>query len=52
MNHPEFLNAYIDTMGVGRKAAGQPGYLFERERRPGDDAGPQPQAPFPLDPQR
>jgi hypothetical protein len=49
MDHPEVLNAYVDMMGVGRNEQDDPFFLFERERGEGDDVGPQPQAPFPLD---
>ena len=52
MGHPEALNAYIDMMGVGRNEEDDPFFLFERERGEGDDVGPQPQAPFSLDPPR
>lgn len=49
MDDPELLNAYVDMMGVGRDELGNPRKLLERERAPGDDVGPTPQAPFPLD---
>lgn len=52
MGDPEDLNAYVDMMGVGRNEEGDPFFLFERERGDGDDAGPTPEAPFPLDPPR
>lgn len=52
MDDPEALNAYVDMMGVGRNEGGDPFFPREREREPGDDVGPVPQAPFPLDPPR
>lgn len=52
MNDPEALNTYIDRMGVGRNEQGDPYLVAERERGAGDDVGPSPQAPFPLDPPR
>ncbi len=52
MNHPEMLNTYIDMMGVGRDEQGDPFALLERERTAADNAGAQPQAPFPIEPPR
>lgn len=52
MRDTELLNAYVDMMGVGRNEQDDPDVLFERERSAGDDVGPKPQAPFPLDPPR
>lgn len=52
MEDPEMLNAYIDMMGVGRDEQGDPFALPERERTAADNAGAQPQAPFPLEPAR
>jgi len=52
MDHPEMLNAYIDMMGVGRDEQDDPFALAERERTAADNAGAQPQAPFPLEPSR
>lgn len=49
MEHNEALNAYVDMMGVGRNEDDDPYLPLERERGEGDDVGPQPRAPFPLD---
>ena len=52
MSDTELLSSYADMMGVGRNEQDDPDVLFERERTAGDDVGPLPQAPFPLDPPR
>lgn len=52
MEHNEALNAYVDMMGVARNEEDDPYFPLERERGEGDDVGPQPQAPFPLEPPR
>ena len=52
MGDTELLNAYADMMGVGRNEQDDPDTLYERERAAGDDVGPMPQAPYPLDPPR
>jgi hypothetical protein len=50
MGNAEDLNAYIDMMGVARDLDDDPFFLYGTERDANDNAGPQPQAPFPLDP--
>jgi hypothetical protein len=47
---PEWLNAYIDMMEIGRDVEGDPTSLFGSERDANDDAGNAPVAPFPLEP--
>jgi hypothetical protein len=49
MSDPEMLNLYVDMMGVGRNENGDPTMPVETERGPGDDVGPAPSAPFPLE---
>jgi hypothetical protein len=47
---PEWLNAYIDMMEIGRNLGGNPKSLSGTERDGNDDAGNAPAAPFPLEP--
>ncbi|MDA9406497.1 MULTISPECIES: LodA/GoxA family CTQ-dependent oxidase [unclassified Bradyrhizobium] len=47
---PEWLNAYIDMMEVGRDLEGSPRSLDGTERDGNDDVGDAPTAPFPLEP--
>jgi L-lysine epsilon oxidase-like protein len=47
---PEWLNAYIDMMEIGRDLEGDPTTLSGTERGGNDDAGNAPAAPFPLEP--
>jgi hypothetical protein len=50
VSDPEWLNAYIDMMEIGRDLEGDPTTLFGSERDANDDAGNAPVAPFPLEP--
>jgi hypothetical protein len=47
---PEWLNAYIDMMEIGRDVDSDPTSLHGTERGANDDAGEAPVAPFPLEP--
>jgi hypothetical protein len=47
---PEWLNAYIDMMDIGRDVDNNPDALRGAERDGNDNAGDAPVAPFPLDP--
>jgi hypothetical protein len=49
MNNPEWLNAHIDMMEIGRDVENDPSFLHGSERGGNDDAGNTPVAPFPLD---
>jgi len=48
--NPEWLNAHIDRMEIGRDVEGDPSFVHGTERDGNDDAGDAPVAPFPLDP--
>lgn len=50
ITNPEWLNAHIDMMEIGRDVEGDPTFLHGTERDNNDDAGEAPAAPFPLDP--
>ena len=50
ISDPEWLNAHIDMMEIGRDLEGDPTFLFGSERDGNDDAGNTPVAPFPLEP--
>ena len=50
VSDPEWLNAYIDMMEIGRNLEGDPTSLDGTERDSNDDAGDAPVAPFPLEP--
>jgi L-Lysine epsilon oxidase N-terminal len=47
---PEWLNAYIDMMDIGRDVENDVTYLHGAERDGNDNAGAAPVAPFPLGP--
>ena len=49
MNNPEWLNAHIDMMEIGRDVEDDPSFLHGSERDGNDDAGNTPVAPFPLE---
>jgi hypothetical protein len=49
-SEPEWLNAYMDMMEIGRNLGGNPKSLSGTERDGNDDAGNTPVAPFPLEP--
>lgn len=48
---PEWLNAHMDMMEVGRDVEDDPFTLHGSERDENDEAGTTPTAPYPLDPQ-
>lgn len=48
-SEPEWLNAYIDMMEVGRDIENDPTFLHGTERDGNDNAGNTPVAPFPLE---
>jgi hypothetical protein len=48
--NPEWLNAHIDMMEIGRDVEHDPTFLHGAERDGNDDAGDTPAAPFPLEP--
>jgi hypothetical protein len=50
IDDPEWLNASIDMMEIGRNVEDDPTFLHGSERDGNDDAGDAPVAPFPLDP--
>lgn len=50
MTDPEWLNAHIDMMEIGRDVEGDPTFLHGSERDGNDNAGNTPSAPFPLEP--
>jgi hypothetical protein len=47
---PEWLNAYIDMMEIGRDVENDPALLHGKERDSNDEAGDTPVRPFPLEP--
>jgi hypothetical protein len=47
---PEWLNAHIDMMEIGRDVEQDPSFVHGTERDGNDNAGAAPVAPFPLDP--
>jgi hypothetical protein len=49
MNNPEWLNANMDMMEVGRDVEDDPSFLHGSERDGNDNAGNTPVAPFPLE---
>lgn len=50
VSDPEWLNAFIDMMEVGRDLEADPTTLSGTERDGNDDVGNAPTAPFPLEP--
>ena len=50
MSDPEWLNAYIDMMEIGRNVEDDPTALHGTERDGNDNAGDTPVAPFSLEP--
>jgi hypothetical protein len=50
ISNPEWLNAHIDMMEIGRDVESDPTFLHGTERDGNDDAGDTPAAPFPLEP--
>jgi hypothetical protein len=50
ITNPEWLNAHIDMMEIGRDLENDPEFLNGTERDDNDDAGAIPVAPFPLEP--
>jgi hypothetical protein len=48
--NPEWLNAHIDMMEIGRRVEGSATFPQGTERDGNDDAGDTPVAPFPLEP--
>jgi hypothetical protein len=50
VTNPEWLNANIDMMEIGRDLENDPSFLSGSERDANDDAGDAPAKPFPLDP--
>jgi hypothetical protein len=52
VNDPEWLNAHIDMMEIGRDVENDPSFLHGSERDGNDDAGNAPAAPFPLEPSK
>ncbi len=52
VNDPEWLNAHIDMMEIGRDVENDPSFLHGSERDGTDDAGNAPAAPFPLEPSK
>jgi hypothetical protein len=49
INNPEWLNAYMDMMEIGRDVENDPTFLHGTERDANDDTGNIPVAPFPLE---
>jgi hypothetical protein len=49
--NPEWLNAHIDMMDVGRDVENDPTFVHGTERTANDDVGDDPVPPFPVDPQ-
>ena len=50
LKNPEWLNAHIDMMEIGRDVENDPFLLHGSERDDNDEAGDTPAAPFPLEP--